>query len=542
MNKPTSLRTFFEERLWLSVATVAGLFAAMILGLVGVGFAGNPVKNLMVIGGGGMLIIASLKPHFGIYVLIVVSACLDLVKRSVMLFGIGSMADVAGVLAVAPMILVGIFLGVFVLHPIFTKRMLNQDERRLALFAMAPIGIALARGSLRNEFGMDTLGAITNQSAYLLLLPIVFALYRRKGLADITKLLRFLITVFIPVALYGIHQYVFGLAQFEIDYLRSGLTMTVENLYDIHPRPFSTLNSPHSFCIAMGVMFILSLSICLNSVKATRGFLSTKGRFLLPPMFLIACVLSLGRAGWVVSGLGILGLFAFQNRVRTVLFYTTFIGLFSLLVWKADYIYAKLDYIQQMLPGGSDFKEQAFRIGTYSERLFGFQNVFTNRSMWTWFGNPSLSYRSGNNVAREDVVHDTLGQILVDYGFVGLAVIVITFAGALIYVHRRLLAIRDRSAAGLGRGFLSAGMAVIFGGMLTGNHVGLFPINMLFWCMAGALFTLTKLSSEFSGGASHPPDPLYSLAGKAPMSQRGEAPVPLGRASRAGRTLKRGDS
>ncbi len=502
MNKPTSLRTFFEERLWLSVATVGGLFVAMVVGLVGVGYAGNPVKNLMVIIGGSMLITASLKPRFGLYLLIITSACLDLIKRFVVLFGIGSMGDVAGVLAVAPMILAGIFLGVFVLHPIFTKRMLNQDERRLALFALAPIIMTLAVGLRRGEFGMELLGSITNKIAYIILLPAIYTLYRRSGLEDVTKLLRFLVMVFVPVALYGIHQYLFGLSQFEIDYLRSGLTSTAANLYEAHPRPFSTLNSTHAFCIAMGVMFVLSLSICLNPIKATRGFLSTRGSFLLPPMFLMACVLSLGRAGWVVSGLGFIGLFAFRTKARTILFYTTFLGLFGILVWKADFVFAKLDAIQQMLPGGSEFTDQAFRLSTYSERLFGFQNIFKNRAMWTWFGNPALAYRAGNDVAEGDVVHDALGQILVDYGFVGLFIGIITLIYGLFYTHRRLLSTRNRSAIGIALGFLSAAMAIIFGGMLTGNHFTVFPVNTLFWCMVGALATVTKLEERAAPGTS----------------------------------------
>ena len=523
MSNETILHSLGLERMRLVVASVAGLFVAVSIGLVAVGVAGNPIKNLMLVTGGAALILATLKPYLGLRLLILSSVCLDLLKRFLILFGIGSTGDVMGVLAVAPMILAGLFLGVLVVYPIFTKRMLNQDERRLTFLAIIPIGVSVMSGFRMGVLLPEIVGSTTNKSVYILLIPVVYALYRRTGLAEIVRLLRFLVVVYIPVALYGIHQYFFGLSQFEIEYLRSGLTSTVGNLYEAHPRAFSTLNSPHAFGIAMGIMVLLSVVLASRTLRPQAGFFSTRGRWLLPPLFAIACTLSLVRAGWVVAVLGLLGQFAFRTKPRLIAFYTSFVLLFSVLVWKADVVYARLDEFQRYLPTETDFQDQAFHLGTYSERLFGFQNMFTNRAMWTWFGNPDLEYRVGGFQGRDEIVHDAVGQMLVSHGIVGVVLMFIALIASLFFLHRKTLAIRSGSARALGRALLSVAMATFFGGMLTGNHIAVFPINMMFWCLVGTLVTLAKLGDAAVAGTAGLQPVQERLAAGNPPLRAGES-------------------
>lgn len=505
MSKPNILRSLGDDRLRLFVATAVGLFASVVIGLCAVGFAGNPVKNLMLLFGGAMLILASLKPHFGLYLLILSTACLDFVKRFLVLFGVGSMGDVMGILAVAPMILAGIALGVFVLHPIFTKRMLIVTERRLFFLSIFLISIPLASGIRSGGLDAFTLGNAVNKSAYSLLVPIVYVLYRQRGVEEIKRLLHFSVIVFALVALYGIQQWMFGFNQFETDYMRSGLTITGDLLYERHPRPFSTLNSPHAFSVVMAMFSVLSVVLCLKPLKSAKGFFSSAGRFLLPVLFFTACFLSFVRSSWLVALIGIACIFIFRTKTRTVAFYAIFSVSFSLLVWQADNIYAGLDRLQGMLPQGSDIKEQAFRVGTYSERLFGFQNVFRNRSMWTWFGNPDLAYRVGQHEVRDEVVHDALGQTLVTYGFVGLFAMLCIGSFSLLYLHRRVLAAPPGPTDVLGRGLLSISIAIIVSGMIAGAHLSVFPINTLFWLSVGALVVTTQKQSASQRRAREEP-------------------------------------
>lgn len=484
------------ERLHLAVATLAGLGMAVVIALFAVGYGGNPVKAIMQLVGMSLMLVATVNPRIGLSLLILASAYLDFFKRFLILFGAGSMGDVAGVLSVAPVNLLGVFLGTCVLHPIFSKRMLDKNERRLTLFSLTLIGASFASVIRGGDLSLSAIGTMANQSAYSLLVPIIYVLYRRRGVEEIRRLLVFLAFVYVPVALYGIHQYVFGLSQLEIDYLRSGLTITVANLYDEHPRSFSTLNSGHAFSVSMGIISLLTIILCLRNVRGESGFFASKGRWLLPVLFLTACLLSFGRAGWLVVILGVICMAAFRTRARVIAFYSLFGISFGLLVWKADVIYASLDKIQSYLPMGSTFQEQAFRVGTYSERLYGFQNMFKNRSLWTWFGNPKLTTMQGDQVGDDETVHDAIGQMLVTHGIVGVLLLVSAGSFALFVLHRRILSIRKGPNESLGRGLLSVGIAIFLSGMLTGTHLAVFPLNLLFWSAVGVLVAVTQVGRK----------------------------------------------
>ena len=503
---------FRAERLHIAIATVAGLCGAMLIALFAVGYGGNPVKAIMQLVGVTLMLVATVNPLVGLSLLIFSSAYLDFLKRFLILFGVGSMGDVAGVLSVAPVTILGVFLGTCVLHPIFSKRMLDKQERRLVFFSMFLIGVSLVSGIRIGNLDLSGIGAVANKSAYSLLVPIIYVLYRREGSVGIERLLRFLTLVYVPVALYGLHQYFFGLAQFEIDYLRSGLTMTEANLYDVHPRAFSTLNSGHAFSVSMGILFLLAIALSSRHLRGHTGFLSSKGRWILPVLFITACFLSFGRGGWIVAVIGAVCMVAFRTKARVIAFYSIFSVCFSLLVWKADVIYESLGKIQSYLPTDSDFQQQAFRIGTYSERLYGFQNVFRNRAMWTWFGNPNLAYKPGQEEIIDEVVHDAIGQTLVSYGIAGLLTLVSGGSLALLFLHRRILSIPKGPGEILGRVLLSILIATFFGGMLTGSHIAVFPLNLLFWMTVGMLVTVAKTASRYPAARSSDGQPRRSEA------------------------------
>ncbi|MEO6788096.1 MAG: hypothetical protein ABI318_18375, partial [Chthoniobacteraceae bacterium] len=134
-------RILRAERLHITVGTVAGLFVAVLVALFTVGYGGNPIKMIMEITGIALMVVATVNPRIGLALLLVSSTCLDFLKRFLLLFGVGTTSDVAGVLSVAPVALVGVFLGTCVLHPIFSKRMLEKQERRLVYFALVLIAI-----------------------------------------------------------------------------------------------------------------------------------------------------------------------------------------------------------------------------------------------------------------------------------------------------------------------------------------------------------------------------------------------------------------
>lgn len=507
MNERGLSRTLGLDRLHILVATVLGLIVSVGIGLYAVGMGGNPIASLMLITGGALLVVSTINPRKGLKLLIISGTCLDFLKRFLLIFGMGSMSDVLGVLAVAPINLTGVFLGTCILRPIFTKQMLDKQERRLVYISLLLITASLASG-FRNtgSLGPAVFGNAANQSAYALLVPVICILYRRGGIDELKRLLQFATLAFLPVALYGIHQFTFGFNQFEVDYLRSGLTSLGDILYEAHPRPFSMLNSNHAFAVSMGILFLMSSVLCAKRLQNRIGIFSSKGRWVIPAIFAIACLLSFGRGGWMVPIIGFICIAAFRTRKMIVSFYTIFAIGFSLLVWRAGDIYNSLDRLQATLPSGSLLQEQAFRLGTYSERLYGFQNLFRNRSIWTWFGNPDLAYRTGRIVNEDEVIHDAIGQMLISHGITGLLALIFGGALSLFLLHRKILAIQRGPREILGRSLLGTASAVFLGGMLTGSHLSVFPINLLFWTTAGALVAVAQMKPSLSAE----PDPQIS--------------------------------
>lgn len=493
MNPATSSPiTLIKERLHVIVGTVVGLAAAVGVGLFAVGYGGNPIKSLMLILGGITMIVATLRPKVGLYMLILSSAFLDLIKRLLLTFGVSSTSDVAGVLATAPMILVGTFLGACVLHPIFTKRMLDKTGRRLALGALVLIGIAIAAGFRQANSIVELLGTVANQVAYALLLPVVYVLYRGKGIQEFEKLLRFSALTYVPVAIYGIYQFWFGYRRFEVDYLSSGLTITGINLYDLHPRPFSTLNSPHAYSTLMWFMTVCTIGLGFQLKRTSRA-----PRWL-PVLYIGSLLLSFVRGAIVLAAINLLMGRWFRTRKGTLIFYCIALTAGALLIGFSQFILDRLEWFQGYLPGDSDWQQVAFRLGTISDRLQGYQSVLLNREMYTLFGHGVSSYDMKFVSGEEGFNHDVLSATLFRSGIVGLVMILSLCGFTLWRIHLTVWRVRDRERKALGTVLVSIFVLILL------SHIGgpsshVFPINLFMWLFLGLTIVLCDESDEKSG-------------------------------------------
>ncbi len=85
------------------------------------------------------------------------------------------------------------------------------------------------------------------------------------------------------------------------------------------------------------------------------------------------------------------------------------------------------------------------------------------------------------------VVHDQLTQILVQFGFLGLSGFLSLVVGALWLTHRRVLAQRDLETRTTAIALLTVLAAVLCSGMLFGSHLGVFPVDVFFAFLVGAL-------------------------------------------------------
>ena len=475
--------TQIKERLHIIIGTVLGLAGAIAGGLFAVGYGGNPVKSLMLLTGVVTMVVATLRPKTGLHLLILSSAFLDLIKRMLLAFGMSSMSDVTGVLAVSPMILVGTFFGVCVLHPIFTKRMLDQGERRLALGALLLIGISMVLGFREATSIIELLGNTANQAAYSLLVPIVYILYRRNGIREIEGLLRFTALIYIPVAAYGVFQFWFGYSQFEVDYLRSGLTTITANLYDLHPRPFSTLNSPHAYSTLMWFMAVTTIGLGFQRTDANRA-----PRWL-AILYIASLLLSFVRGAIVFAIANIFMGRWLKTRKGTITFHVASLVTLALVVGFSQMLLDHLEWFQRYLPGDSDWQVVAFRLGTISDRLQGYQSVLLNPRMYTLFGHGVSSTELNLGYGEEGFSHDLLSATLYRFGIVGVLLILSVGGFILWRIHRAVWRTPDRDHKALG-GSLLAIFVLILISHIGGASYHVFPINLFMWLYLGLAITV----------------------------------------------------
>jgi O-antigen ligase len=318
-----------------------------------------------------------------------------------------------------------------------------------------------------------------NSGAYFPLILIAGILFPKPE--DVKQLVKFCLIIYIPVALYAIWQQFFGLNNFELNYMQTGYTMTVGLLEDIRPRPFSTLNSPHALTVVTSIMALLSFFIHLKGSKRTAWQIPVG------ILFMGACWASMSRAGWVLFALGVIGWVCFRGARTTAAFYGLIMAFLLTLMLNVDPLLDTLGALQDKVPEDSSIDAQTFRIATFSDRLYSFRNMLTNPRFHTWFGNRELHGPSEEVVAHDEMVHDQLTQILVEFGFVGLGAFIFLVVGALSLTHGRVLALRDLERRATAIGLLTVLAAILYSGMLFGSHLGVFPINVFFAVLLGAL-------------------------------------------------------
>jgi hypothetical protein len=468
-----------------------GCIAAVIAGCC-IASYDNPLTATLIIAAMAIFAIAILNPKAGFYLLILGTGYIDLVKRLGILAGNLTYGDVVATVAVAPILSGCICVGV-IIQCVFQRRRLERWQYVIFVVIVLLMISVLLKDVSSGTGLLAGLQDFANSGAYFPLALIAGILFPKPE--DVKRFIKFSLIIYIPVALYAIWQQIFGLNDFEMDYLQTGYTITANLLDDVRPRPFSTLNSPHALTVMTAILALLSFFTHLKGSRRSGwqipvGILSTA-----------ACVATVGRAGWVLLALGMIGWICFRRAWTTIGFYGLVTAVLALLIFNADSLLDSLETLQEKLPGGSAFTEQTFRISTFSDRLYSFRNMVTNPVFHTWFGNPELHGPNEEIVASDELVHDQLTQILVRFGFVGLSGFLFLLGGALWLTHRRVLAQRDLETRQAGIALLTVLAAVVYSGMLFGSHLGVFPVNVFFAFLVGALLVCCVEQGETEASA-----------------------------------------
>jgi O-antigen ligase len=477
MNTVRSGQALDKEAPGRLIVPAAGCLAAIIAGWFIVRYD-NPLTATLIIAACAAFLVATLNPKAGFYLLILGTGYVDLVKRLGLLAGNLTFGDVVVTLAAPPILCVCICIGVGLQFLVQPRRLERWQYIIFVVIALLMICVLLKEVSGGTGL-LAGLQNFANSGSYFPLILISGILFPKPD--DLKRLIRFCLIVYIPVALYAIWQQIVGLSDFELNYLHTGYTITVGTLDDVKPRPFSTLNSVHALAIMSSILALLAFFVHLKGSR--RAAWQIPAGFL----FLAACFSSEGRAGWVLFALGVIGWICFRRPRTTLGFYGLITAFLIMLMANADPLLDSLESLQDKVPEDSNaLGAQTFRVATFSDRLYSFRNMVNNPRFHTWFGNRELQAADGV-VARDEIVHDQLTQILVDFGFVGLGSFIFLVVGALWLTHRSVLAQRDPEARATAIALLTVLAAIIYSGMLFGSHLGIFPINVFFAILLGCL-------------------------------------------------------
>ena len=286
---------------------------------------GNSISELCRILMVAGFLFCALSPRLGLFVWLVSSGYMDLLKRLMVSTGRISQMDLYFVLGIHPMMMAGLCVGV-VLGAITGRFNLGgwHFKRLLAaVVIMLLAGLAAAR-----EKGMSLssiLPEIANNGFYAILIFLVPVLL--PNLKEVLQILRTLVIAYIPVAIYGIYQQYAGFQDFEIEYLMTGLSIEIKQLLSDEVRAFSTLNSPTALGFASGACFTFALILGGHrDQNAARFRFPSMVAAGLMVLFVGAWLSSTARSAAVAIPMALLARYCFSDARRTRVFYITAVG------------------------------------------------------------------------------------------------------------------------------------------------------------------------------------------------------------------------
>ena len=488
---------------------LGGLYTAVSVVLTEGNSIGQMCKFFMVAG----FLVTLMAPRAGFFAWIVFCGYNDLLKRLLVVGGSVSHSDLMWVLGITPAMFAGIVTSL-AMGGLLGSRRIEGREWLLLVWGVAFMLGAGALAAKNDGGGMNTvLQAIANNGLYTLLLFVLPVLLKSK--ADVTSVWRCLVIAYLPVSFYAVIQQIQGFTDFEIAYLRTGLSIEIKQLYAGEVRAFSTLNSPTALSVVCGTLAVFSL--VLGFSRRDQGRPPRMSRVLALVSFTVhfsGLIASTGRTALIMLPVGLLGAWCFVSPARTRVFYTVVISAFLLLIASSGWLINNLQEINDAAmslgtPGA--FLSRMLVVGTYWDRLSGFATVLTNPKAWSLFGYGNLEDGTGIYY-----YHDPISAILMRYGAIALILVIMIIVLLLRWFHRQAWKLESSED----RRFASAMIAIAFSMILisaaSGSVMGVFPVNVFFWLACGGVLALLKRASPAAENQPAPaPAPVQ------PPPQRG---------------------
>ena len=447
--------------------------------------SGNSIGALAQFLSMGSCILAIAQPRAALYLMVIFAGYSDLLKRMMIFDGHVTMNDVMWVRALCPLTLAGICLGTLArsLH----DGSLHQRRKLISLLVCILGFIVSAVSALRSGGGFNAAATqLADGAAYMFLLFVVPCVFRTPE--QIIAFIKYCLIIFIPVAFYGLKQQIFGLSDFEIEYLRSGLTVLSKHLDDVRPRPFSTLVDSSPFGTSCAICACLALMVRRHhrdTGTQAWGMMS----FVFFGIFVAGCVASMTRFANINWALPLLLLPVLRSARGTATLYAAVTAMFfTACIFAQDLInwVTKLTLWALENFGGTAIGEQFARFWTICDRLEGMHDLVHNPLMWTMFGYGTKG-AADMHEARMVASHDLISNLLLEIGWLPLSLVLIIAALALHSFHRSVLSLRGTLTFSICLWMVGIEFGLLVHNVFAGNVTSTFPVNFFFWFIAGAL-------------------------------------------------------
>ena len=469
----------------ISMLMLCGLYAVTSVILTD----GNTIGQLCQFLMAGGFLFSLMAPRLGFFIWIVFCGYNDLLKRFLVVGGRITHADLKFVLGITPAMFGGV-VAALVFSGLMGSRRIVGREWVLLLVGIFLMLLAAVVAATKDHGGFDgVLQSIANNGLYSLLLFVVPLLLKDKS--SLVSLWKCLVLTWLPVSAYGVLQQINGFADFEIEYLRSGLSIEIKQLLTNEVRAFSTLNSPTALSIIAAVLAVSSL--LLGFMYRGQNGRPGIGRVLAVFCFLThtaAIIASTGRSALLILPIALLGTWCFVSPQRTKVFYAVVAVSFMLLVASSGWLINHLEELNERslsfgAPGA--FISRVLMVGTYWDRLSGFSNVLMNPSAWSLFG-----FGNAEDVTAMYYCHDPISETLIQYGAVTLFIVVGSVIYILSWFHRQAWKLETGPDRQFASAMIALAFAILLVSAVSGSVMTVFPVNVFFWLTCSAVLGLTK--------------------------------------------------
>ncbi|GAA5483653.1 hypothetical protein [Haloferula sargassicola] len=452
------------------------IFGSLILGADIFAGGGNQLGRALKWCTLGAALIGLIFGRYSVLFFVVVLYYLDFVKRLLVLGDGLSLEDVMISLGSGPVIIVAACINCTV--GAITGKITFGRAMDFAFYigcvAISCLGWFVSDGSTFIQKSQDMLGtALIGMTALA-----SYCLFRTKE--DVRLLIKCMVLAGIPMALYTVWQFVYGIAAWEEAYIKTGVSTVLYNTYVVagginEMRPFSTLNLHPSVGAASGTMFVLSVAVMAKSkICFDRPYQRTFTYWVIGLIYLASCILCQNRTTYFLPLFYIVFAWSFRGGLRTLSVYFAGVLALTLLVLKSEAIY------NNILQWSDSFENTSLgshfgTLGTYQDRLQGFINL-TDGKNWLPFGIDS-EHRPWS--------HDPISGMIFTMGYVPFGIALMAAVIGLSWWHSKMLAIKDESTRALLIRLTAVVAALGACGVGYGNLLFVAPVNAFLGALVG---------------------------------------------------------